>query len=59
MLHSYFIKNSFETLHQKFIVTPIDKANGKFDVVKEVELRGNHASTPETYESCVDRTKKS
>ena len=61
MLHGISIKNSLEELHQKFIVTPIGKANGNVAVIckrfyfltlmKELGLRGNHKSTPKTYET--------
>ena len=53
-------------MHQIFIVTPINKANGKaaavserfytFFIIKELGLRENHARTSETYETCMDRT---
>ena len=35
MLHSVSIKISREVMHQKFIVTPLDKANGNVAVICE------------------------
>ena len=60
LLHSDSIKNSLKELHERCIVTPSDKVNGNIAVIckiffalklmKELRLRGNHASTHKTHE---------
>lgn len=59
MFHNDSIKDFFEELHLKIIVTPVDKANvmktlickrlWAFNLIKEVELRESQVSTPNTW----------
>ena len=66
MLHSVSIKNSFAELHQRSTFTEIGNTNGKTVVIckifyaltlmKELKFKGQQASTPKIYDTCVDKT---
>ena len=67
MLKNYSFKDFLKELHERFIVTPIDKTVRNTVVIcfvffwiyitgiKELRFSGNHAGTPKLYETCGDK----